>query len=130
LAKFITVVELGSTKKLPKTPKGKKEEDSRPLNPKSGEGRALTRKEFSKKEASKDSVQVVEQLQSFSNSLESSKEEEENPKVVNILKKPIKVSKWTKESKRAREALELSSSNLNSLRSPSSKRNLGNETLV
>lgn len=39
-------------------------------------------------------------------SLESSEEEEENLEIVNILKKPIRISKWTKQSKRAQEALE------------------------
>jgi hypothetical protein len=58
----MTVAEWGSTKKLPKTPKGEREEASKPLNPKSGEGGASIRKESSKKEASKDSVQVVEQF--------------------------------------------------------------------
>jgi hypothetical protein len=38
--------------------------------------------------------------------LESINNEEENPQLVNILKKPIKTSKWTKESKRAQEPLE------------------------
>jgi hypothetical protein len=43
-------------------PKGEREEASRPLNPKIGEGGASTRKESSKKEAFKDNVQMVEQL--------------------------------------------------------------------
>ncbi len=45
VAKLVTV-ELGSTKKLPKMPKGEKEETSRPLNPRSAERRASTKKEF------------------------------------------------------------------------------------
>jgi hypothetical protein len=49
---------------------------------------------------------VVKQLESTSNSLESIKNEEENPQPINILKKPIKVSKRTKESKRTQEPLE------------------------
>ncbi len=62
LAKLVTVVELSSTKKLPKTPKGNKEKTSRPLKPESGEKGASTGKESSKREASKDTIQVVEQL--------------------------------------------------------------------
>jgi hypothetical protein len=93
LTKLAAMAELGFVKKLPKTPKGKREETSRCFNPESGEGRAYTKKESSKGEAFKDTVQVVEQFQSSFDSLESSEEEEKNPKVVNILKKPIKASK-------------------------------------
>jgi hypothetical protein len=42
------MAKLGSTKKLPKTPKGEREETFKPLNPESGERRALTEKVFSK----------------------------------------------------------------------------------
>jgi hypothetical protein len=49
---------------------------------------------------------MVEQLGSTFDSLESIKDKEENPQAVNILKKPIKALKWTKESKRAQELLE------------------------
>jgi len=91
--------ELGSTKKLPKIPKGEKEEISKPLNPKSKEGWALPEKESSKGEASKDNVQVVEQ---FGSTFDYSKlNEKENSEAINILKKPIKASKWMEESKRA-----------------------------
>jgi hypothetical protein len=49
----------------------------------------------------------VEQLGSTFDSSKSSEEEEENPKVVNIPKKPIKVSKRMEEFKGAQEALEV-----------------------
>ncbi len=62
LTKLVAVAELGSAKKLPKTPKGEREKASRPLNPKSGEKGASTWKESYKREASKDNIQVVEQL--------------------------------------------------------------------
>jgi hypothetical protein len=42
------MAKLGSTKKLPKTPKGKREETFKPLNLESGERGALTKKVFSK----------------------------------------------------------------------------------
>jgi hypothetical protein len=64
-----------------------------PLNPKSGQGKASIGKESSKGEASKDTIQVVEQLRSSYNSLKSNEEEKENSKVINIPKKPIKASK-------------------------------------
>jgi hypothetical protein len=38
--------------------------------------------------------------------LESSEEEEENPKAINILKNPIKASKQMEESKKAQEVLQ------------------------
>jgi hypothetical protein len=38
------MTKLGSTKKLPKTPRGEREETFKPLNPESGERRALTEK--------------------------------------------------------------------------------------
>jgi hypothetical protein len=79
LAKQVATVELGFTTKLSKTLKGEREETSRPLNPKSGEGGASTEKEYSKGEASKDNIQMVEQLRSTSDSSELSEEEEENP---------------------------------------------------
>jgi hypothetical protein len=56
------MAKLGSTKKIPKTPKGEREETSKPLNPESGERGALMEKEFSKGKTSKDNVQVVEQF--------------------------------------------------------------------
>jgi hypothetical protein len=62
LTKLVAMAKLGSVEKLPKTTKGEREEASRPLNPKSGEGRASIRKVSSKREASKDNIQVVEQL--------------------------------------------------------------------
>lgn len=83
---------------------GEREKTFGCFNLESGEGGAYTRKESSKGEAFKDIVQVVEQFQSCSNSLESNEKEEENPEVVNIPKKPIKVSKWTKGTKEASEA--------------------------
>ncbi|CAK9228338.1 unnamed protein product [Sphagnum troendelagicum] len=60
LAKQVTTTELGSTKKLSKTPKGEKEETDEPLNPESGERGASMEKESSKGEAFKDNVEVVE----------------------------------------------------------------------
>jgi hypothetical protein len=45
IAKLV-MVELGSTKKLPKTPKGKREETFGPLNPRSAEEGHQTKKEF------------------------------------------------------------------------------------
>ncbi len=63
----------------------------------------MRRKESSKGEASKVTVCVVEQLRSSFDSLKLSEEEKENPKVVNILKKPIKASKQTEEPKKAQE---------------------------
>ncbi len=65
LAKLVAMTKLSSTKKLPKMSKGEREEASRPLNRESGEGGASIGKEYSKREASKDNVQVVEQLWSF-----------------------------------------------------------------
>ncbi|CAM6019887.1 unnamed protein product [Sphagnum balticum] len=96
LAKLVAMAKLGFVKKLPKTSKGEREETSRPLNLGSGEKGASTRKECSKGEASKDSVQVVEQLWSTFGSSESSEEEEENLEIVSILKKPIKDFKVNK----------------------------------
>jgi hypothetical protein len=93
LAKLTTTTKLGSTKKLPKTPKGEKEETFGPLNPRNGEGYALIEKESSKGEAPKDIVQVVEQVQSSFDSTNSKEDEEKNPKCVNIMKKPIKMSR-------------------------------------
>jgi hypothetical protein len=93
LAKLVAMAELSSVKKLPRTPKGEREKTSRPFNLESGEKGASTRKECSKGEASKDSVRVVEQLRSTFGSSESSEEEEENLEIVNIPKKPIKISK-------------------------------------
>jgi hypothetical protein len=91
----------------------------------SGEGGASIGKESSKGEASKDIVQMVEHLQSSFNSLESNEVEKENPKVVNIPKKPIKASKQTK---RAKEALGLGgSSSPNGLGSPDNERGVGGE---
>ncbi len=99
LAKLVSMVELGSTKKLPKMPKGEREETSKPLNLESGQKGASTEKECSTWESSKDSVQVVEQLWSTSDSLKSNEEEEKkNSKILNISKKPIKTSKWMEES--------------------------------
>jgi hypothetical protein len=51
-----------------------------------------------------DTIQVVEQLQYYSNSLESSKEENKNLEDVNISKKPIKESKWMERAQKALEA--------------------------
>jgi hypothetical protein len=48
LAELVAMAKLGSTKKLPKTPKGEREETFRPFNLESGERGALTEKEFSK----------------------------------------------------------------------------------
>ncbi|CAN5954101.1 unnamed protein product [Sphagnum jensenii] len=62
LAKLAATAKLGSTKKLPKTPKGEREETFGPFNLGNGEGWALIEKESSKGEASKDTVQVVEQV--------------------------------------------------------------------
>jgi hypothetical protein len=93
LAKLGAMAELSSTKKLPKTPKGNKEKTFGPLNPESGEKEASIRKESSKTEASKDTIQVVEQLRYYSDSLELSKEENKNLEDVNISKKLIKESK-------------------------------------
>ncbi|CAK9195289.1 unnamed protein product [Sphagnum troendelagicum] len=104
LAKLEAMAELSSTKKLPKTLKGNKEKTFGPLNPKSGEKGASIVKESSKREAAKDTIQVVEQLRYYSNSLESSKEENKNREVVNISKKPIKESKWMERAQKALEA--------------------------
>jgi hypothetical protein len=106
LAKLTKIAKLSSAKKLPKTLVDKREETFGCLNLESGEGGAYTRKESSKGEAFKDIVQVVEQFQSCSNSLESNEKGKENPEVVNILKKPIKASKQTKRTKEALEAQE------------------------
>ncbi len=65
LTELVTMAKLGSTKKIPK---GEREEIFGPFNPKSGERRALTKKESSKGEVSKNNVQVVEQLGSTSDS--------------------------------------------------------------
>jgi hypothetical protein len=59
---------------------------------------------LSRGEASKDNVHVVEQLDSTFDSLESKWNEKENMEVINILKKPIKGSKWMEKSKRAQKA--------------------------
>ncbi len=104
LAKLTATTKLSSTKKLPKTPMGEREETFGCLNLESGEGRAYTRKESSKGEAFKNIVQVVEQFQYCSNSLESNEKEEENSEVVNIPKKPIRASKQMKRTKEASEA--------------------------
>jgi hypothetical protein len=104
LAKLAVAVELGSTKKFRKMPKSEKEKTFGPFNPKSGEGRASISKEFSKGEASKDTIQMVKQLQSSYNSLKSNEEEKENSKVINIPKKPIKASKQMEEPKKAQES--------------------------
>lgn len=84
LTKLATVAELGFAKKLSKTLKGEMKKASKPFNPESGEIGASTWKESWKREASKDNIQVVEQLWSSFDSLESSEEEEKNPKAVNI----------------------------------------------
>ncbi|CAM6018275.1 unnamed protein product [Sphagnum balticum] len=94
LAKLVAMVELGFAKKLPKTPKGEKEKTFGPFNLGNGERWASIKKESSKGEASKDTIQVVEQVQSSFDSSYSNEEEEENLGHVNILKKPINVSKW------------------------------------
>jgi len=107
LAKQATMAELSFAKKLSKTLKGEREETFKPFNPKSKEGGASIEKESSKGEASKDDIQVVEQLGFTSNFSESSKEDKENLEAVNILKKPIKVLKQMDESRRAQEALEV-----------------------
>lgn len=104
LAKLGAMAELSSTKKLPKTPKGNKEKTFGPLNPESEEKGASIGKESSKTEASKDTIQVVEQLRYYSDSLDSRKEENKNLEIVNISKKPIKESKWME---RAQKALEV-----------------------
>jgi hypothetical protein len=104
LAKLGAMAELSSTKKLPKTPKGNKEKTFGPLNPESGEKEASIRKESSKTEASKDTIQVVEQLRYYSDSLELSKEENKNLEDVNISKKLIKESKWMERAQKALEA--------------------------
>jgi hypothetical protein len=59
LAKLVATVELGSAKKLPKTPKDEKEETFGPFNLGNGERWALIKKESSKGEASKDTLQVL-----------------------------------------------------------------------
>jgi hypothetical protein len=50
------VAKLGSTNKPPRTPKGEKEETSKPINVENGESGASTKKESSKREASKNNV--------------------------------------------------------------------------
>jgi hypothetical protein len=55
LAKLVMVAELGSTK-LRRTPKGEKEQTSKPFNLENGESKASMEKESSKGEASKDNV--------------------------------------------------------------------------
>jgi len=62
LAKLVVMAELGFVKMLPMTPKDEREETSMPFNLQSGEKKTSTRKECSKGEASKDNVQMVEQL--------------------------------------------------------------------
>jgi hypothetical protein len=62
LTKLATVAELGFAKKLSKTLKGEMKKASKPFNPESGEIGASTWKESWKREASKDNIQVVEQL--------------------------------------------------------------------
>ncbi|KAH8966139.1 hypothetical protein BDL97_03G008100 [Sphagnum fallax] len=104
LAEQMAVVEVSSTKKLPRTPKGEREKSFGPLNPENGEGRALIEKESSKGEAYKDNAQVVKQLGSTFDSSKSNEEEEGNLKGVNITKKPIRASKRMKEPIRAQEA--------------------------
>jgi hypothetical protein len=79
LAKQVAAMELGFITKLSKTSKREREETSRPFNPKSKEEGASMEKESSKGEASKDNIQVVEQLGSTSDSSELNEEEEENP---------------------------------------------------
>lgn len=103
LAKQMIVVEVSSTKKLPRTSKDEKEKTSKPLNPESGEGEASTKKESSKGGTSKDNTQVVKQLGSTFNFLESNEKEKENPKKVNIPKKPIKALKRMEEPKRLKQ---------------------------
>jgi hypothetical protein len=56
LAKLVVVGKLSSVNKLPKAPKGEREDTSRPFNLESGEKGPSTRKECSKGEASKDNV--------------------------------------------------------------------------
>lgn len=46
LAKLVTMAELGSTKKLPKMPKGKREETFGSFKSRSGEGGSSTKKEI------------------------------------------------------------------------------------
>jgi hypothetical protein len=65
------------------------------------DGGASTKNESSKWEASKDEIHLVEQVWSSSDSLDSSKEEEENSEHTSILKKPI-MNKWSE--KQAEEA--------------------------
>jgi hypothetical protein len=69
----LVAAKLDSIKKLPKTPKGEKEETYGPLKSGSTNGNASTEKESSKGEASKDSFHVVEQVY-FSNFLDSNEE--------------------------------------------------------
>ncbi len=73
MANFATT-KLGSAKKLPKMPKGEKEKAFGPFNSKNMDGGASTKNESSKWEASKDEIQLVKQVWSFSDSLDSSKE--------------------------------------------------------
>ncbi len=87
-----------------KMPKGKKEKAFGPFNSKNMDGTASTKKEFSKWEASKDEVHLVEQVWSSFDSLDSSEKEEENLEHANILKKPI-MNKWSE--KQAEEAQEV-----------------------
>jgi hypothetical protein len=56
LAKLAMVAKLSSTKKLRRTPKGEKEETSKPFNLENGESGASTENESSKGEASKDNI--------------------------------------------------------------------------
>ncbi|CAK9269771.1 unnamed protein product [Sphagnum jensenii] len=109
LAEQMAVVEVSSTKKLPRTPKGEREKSFGPLNPESGQGRALMEKESSKGEASKgeaykDNAQVVKQLGSTFDSSKSNEEEDGNLKGFNITKKPIRASKQMEEPIKAQEA--------------------------
>jgi hypothetical protein len=70
------------------------------LNLESGEGRAYTRKESSKGEIFKDIVQVVEQFQSSSNSLELSEKEKKTQKLLTFRKNQSRHPNERKEPKR------------------------------
>jgi hypothetical protein len=103
----LVATELGFAKKLTKKPKGEREKTYGPFNPRNANGGASIEKEFSKGKTFKDNLHVLEQVQSSSNSLDSSEEEEKNPKYVNIMKKLIKTSKHRRSPRRPKDGQEL-----------------------
>ncbi|CAK9219542.1 unnamed protein product [Sphagnum troendelagicum] len=100
LAEQMAVVEVSSTKKLSRTPKGEREKGFGPLNPESGEGRAFMEKDSSKGKpprAYKDNAQVVKELGSTFDSSKLNEEEEGNLKGLTSQRSQSGLpSKWKK----------------------------------